>query len=187
MHDLSTTTTNCCCVAAVLLKATTAAAGRPIPPPSRHSLTHSLTPTCSACLTWAMSGMNLKWMPCRPVVSLGVVNTSYTLSMVTHSTLLSRARRGFSSLICGWTAAGQGGRQGREGSRAGRAAGQGRAAGAPPVAAQGHGQHAWVGAGTAHQAGGMIPHCWAITRLRAKGLGLRSVSCVHTPSCWLTD
>lgn len=57
--------------------------------------------TCSACLTCCISGMNLKWMPCSPVVSRGVVNTSYTLSSVTRSTLLSRASRGFSSLICG--------------------------------------------------------------------------------------
>mmetsp|Transcript_8400 Transcript_8400/g.20951 ORF Transcript_8400/g.20951 Transcript_8400/m.20951 type:complete len:218 (+) Transcript_8400:494-1147(+) len=53
----------------------------------------------SACDTWLMSGMKRKWMPVSPVASRGVVNTSYTLSMVTRSTLESRARRGFSSLI----------------------------------------------------------------------------------------
>mmetsp|Transcript_16291 Transcript_16291/g.35207 ORF Transcript_16291/g.35207 Transcript_16291/m.35207 type:complete len:220 (-) Transcript_16291:4-663(-) len=55
-----------------------------------------------SCRAWPiclMSGMKRKWMPCSPVWSRGVVNTSYTLSMVTRSTLESRARRGFSSRI----------------------------------------------------------------------------------------
>jgi hypothetical protein len=47
-------------------------------------------------------------MPVRPVWSRGVVNTSYTLSMDTLSTLESRARRGFSSRICGDTTMGCG-------------------------------------------------------------------------------